>query len=904
MVASNNQASSSSSSKPKRRGRPIADDDRGDEALKARRERNREAQHIFRRRKQAAEAEQTRRMRRLEEVIEEMSSIFLGNVDEMLLSKAASQDPNLVTNVRGSVAKILSLAKEVAGSEEEGLASASSSLGMDGNGDRSSSPEEGSHSSSSSDGATARSPATPMALPGMLYPTTTENPLALQPQKLTPQVYGNGWFETPGLLDFGTTPVRLSPDSFPLRLVDTSVAKAYLLLLAAGNTGEVVGEAFRIFNASLHYRTREELLFKMRWLLGPGRAHILYAANAIFGDPHRAAKLPIESTGAIDVLAASTFPYEGDAKEKFVNAMDVYRQLERLGAKMVDRDTMEITVPCPNADPSGHPVANAMVGLNAVLNEDPPPPKNAWGYIGNYPSATPPGMTTVTMRLSAALLIESLCHVSMCLSRGPGFARHEICRAVETAVTQVYGGDGPGVVESLGDESIYPAAMTLNLRMFLVYALLMSLAPIEASCRAQATPTPECRQSEAIAPKIMIVSMWAPEAQVWHDRFPQSGLGDLTAVSISSVGLSMLYPQVFCTEVGNVCQVTLGEGEINAAASVMALVLSAKFDFRSTYFLIAGIAGVNPQYGTLGGVAFSRFAVQVALQYEVDPRDLPPEWSTGYIAYGRDRPLEYPSITYGTEVFEVNANLRDIAHSFASEAELVDADSPRQYRSRYRALGDSYSKAVAPPAVMKCDSATSDVYYSGNRLSQAFEDILSLWTNGSGTYCMTAQEDNATLEVLVRAAIEKLVDFSRVIIMRSGESKYGQQPLFLPGSSLTCALGSNFDRPPPDASDLQHLTRVDQNGFSIAIENLFHAGIAVVGGILKGWDCRFKAGVAPNNYIGDIFGSLGGQPDFGLGSITNGQQINPNQGVSKNGFAHIEMARRIAFGRKTQKPKL
>ena len=70
---------------------------------------------------------------------------------------------------------------------------------------------------------------------------------------------------------------------------------------------------------------------------------------------------------------------------------------------------------------------------------------------------------------------------------------------------------------------------------------------------------------------------------------------------------------------------------------------------------------------------------------------------------------------------------------------------------------------------------------------------------------------------------------------------------------------------------------MDQNGFSIAIENLFLAGIEVVRGILKNWDCKFKQGVVSDNYIGDIFGSLGGQPDFGPGSITNGEEVKPAQ---------------------------
>lgn len=77
--------------------------------------------------------------------------------------------------------------------------------------------------------------------------------------------------------------------------------------------------------------------------------------------------------------------------------------------------------------------------------------------------------------------------------------------------------------------------------------------------------------------------------------------------------------------------------------------------------------------------------------------------------------------------------------------------------------------AVRPPSVVKCDSATSDVYYSGGRLAQAFENTTTLWTNGTGAYCMSAQEDSATLEVLVRAATEGLVDFGRIIAMRTGK---------------------------------------------------------------------------------------------------------------------------------------
>lgn len=129
----------------------------------------------------------------------------------------------------------------------------------------------------------------------------------------------------------------------------------------------------------------------------------------------------------------------------------------------------------------------------------------------------------------------------------------------------------------------------------------------------------------------------------------------------------------------------------------------------------------------------------------------------------------YPSIIYGTEVFEINEALRDKAFEYASKAKLNDSATTQEYRAKYAASGAVFTTATEAPSVVKCDSVTSDVYYSGSLLSEAFENVTTVWTNGSGIYCMTAQEDNATLEVMVRAAIQGLVDYSRIMVMRTGE---------------------------------------------------------------------------------------------------------------------------------------
>lgn len=277
--------------------------------------------------------------------------------------------------------------------------------------------------------------------------------------------------------------------------------------------------------------------------------------------------------------------------------------------------------------------------------------------------------------------------------------------------------------------------------------------------------------------------------------------------------------------------------EINAASSVAALLYSGVFDLTSTYFLIAGIAGVNPARATSGSVTFARFEVQVALQYEFDIRDIDNNFSTGYIPYGTHEPESYPAHIYGTEVFEVNDALRQKAIAFAKTAKLNDTKAAETYRKRF-----PHAPANQPPSIVACDGATSDVFYHGPTLGNAFDKYTSVITNGTGHYCATAQEDSAMLEVFLRGAKAGLVDFGRIIVMRTA---------------------ANFDRPPPDLSPYIEFFYRSSGGFGPSVANLALAGKPIVDGIVKGWNSEYKAGIKPSNYIGDIFGTLGGVPDFG-----------------------------------------
>jgi len=103
-----------------------------------------------------------------------------------------------------------------------------------------------------------------------------------------------------------------------------------------------------------------------------------------------------------------------------------------------------------------------------------------------------------------------------------------------------------------------------------------------------------------IKPKVMLITMFAPEAQAWIERLALKR-------EIPLAGLSAEYPNIRCND-QDTCLLVTGMGQTNATASTLALALSPQFDLRQSYFLIAGIAGINPHQGTLGTAAWAHLS--------------------------------------------------------------------------------------------------------------------------------------------------------------------------------------------------------------------------------------------------------------------------------------------------------
>jgi purine nucleoside permease len=315
-----------------------------------------------------------------------------------------------------------------------------------------------------------------------------------------------------------------------------------------------------------------------------------------------------------------------------------------------------------------------------------------------------------------------------------------------------------------------------------------------------------------LAVKVMVVNLFGLEAKPWLDALQPTE-------TIPVPGLAADYPAVHCSAEA-VCEMTTGMGHANAAASLMAVLYSGLFDLERTYFVIGGIAGLDPIRGTIGSAAWARYVVDSGIAHEIDARELPPGWTDGYFGVMTDSPDAIPKFEYHTEVYRLDEALLQKALSLSREAQLEDSPDVQAYRRHY-----PHAPANAPPQVIQCDTLSGDTWWTGDRLGEHARHWTKLLTGGAGVYCTTQQEDNALMEALTRGARSGLVDLKRVALVRSG---------------------SDFDRPYPGQGALPALrTQLALPGAGrIAADNVERAAMPLVVDIASHWD-HWRDGVPP-----------------------------------------------------------
>jgi purine nucleoside permease len=244
----------------------------------------------------------------------------------------------------------------------------------------------------------------------------------------------------------------------------------------------------------------------------------------------------------------------------------------------------------------------------------------------------------------------------------------------------------------------------------------------------------------------------------------------------------------------------------------MALGLDPRFDFSHAYWLIAGISGATPARVSLGSAVWARWVVDGDLGYEIDSREMPQDWSTGYVPLRKTRPFEQPAAALDGQVYELNGGLAQWAFDETRNTPLGDPDALKEIRTRFQG-----AEAQRPPFVAMGDEISSSTYWHG-KLSDAWADQwVSYFTGGKGQFATTAMEDTGTLQSLRNLANAGRVDWKRILVLRT-VSNFDQQP-----SGMSAA------------ESLAHQRVGTYSAYLPSLEAAYKVGHEVVTVLLKDW---------------------------------------------------------------------
>lgn len=264
---------------------------------------------------------------------------------------------------------------------------------------------------------------------------------------------------------------------------------------------------------------------------------------------------------------------------------------------------------------------------------------------------------------------------------------------------------------------------------------------------------------------------------------------------------------------GLIAMVT-GVGTAKAAAGVMALGMDPRFDLSKAYWLVAGIAGVDPADASLGSAAWATYVVDGDLAHEIDAREIPAGWKTGFVPLRKAVPYEMPVREPNEgEMYKLNEPLVDWAYRLTKGLDLGDTPALKERR----ALMTGMPNAQRPPFVLKGDTLQSSTFWHGKLLNEWANDWVSYHTRGVGNYVTTAMEDTGTLQSLSLLAKAGKVDLARVLILRTA---------------------SNFDSQRPQISAAESLAENKAGGYAgfiPAVESAWKVGSTVVHELIGNW---------------------------------------------------------------------
>ena len=261
--------------------------------------------------------------------------------------------------------------------------------------------------------------------------------------------------------------------------------------------------------------------------------------------------------------------------------------------------------------------------------------------------------------------------------------------------------------------------------------------------------------------------------------------------------------------------VLTGVGTARAAATIMALGNDPRFDLTHAYFLVAGIAGIDPQMGSLGSAVWSDYIVDGDLAHELDAREIPKDWTTGFVPLGKSTPFEQPrAARFGDDgnAYHLNTALVNWAFDLTKDTELPDTPAIKERRMQF--AGEA---AHRPPFVLRGDNLSASTFWHGKLMNQWARDWVKYMTDGKGTYAVCGMEDTGTMQSLTWLARAHKVDINRVLVLRTA---------------------SNFDQQRTGITAAESLAETKVTKYSAympSLESAYRVGHVVVDSLVANW---------------------------------------------------------------------
>jgi len=342
-------------------------------------------------------------------------------------------------------------------------------------------------------------------------------------------------------------------------------------------------------------------------------------------------------------------------------------------------------------------------------------------------------------------------------------------------------------------------------------ARLIAPLVVAALLHACTKPAPQAATQEPVEVRAVIVTMFeigedsgdtAGEFQLWKER------QNLT----QRYEFAHHHDLFFNPQTGVLGMVT-GMGSVNSASAVMALALDPRFDLSKAYWLVAGISGVDPEDASIGSAAWAQWLVDGDLAHEIDPREIPADWKTGYFARGTKGPNDPKRPPVDGEAFELNPGLVQWAYEKTKEVDLGDSAQLKATRDKFT----GHPEARKPPFVLKGDQLSAMTFWHGAILNEWANQWTRFWTEGKGNFVTSAMEDTGTFASLDYASRTGKVDRNRVLVLRTA---------------------SNYTMPPPGVTAAAHLLAENEGyaGLEASVEAAYRVGSVVVDEIVAHWD--------------------------------------------------------------------